>query len=82
MKKLELAERTGLKREPELGWVQKLEEGSLALKKKVTISCKHFIVFIANPGESEDNIPGSSRTFCIWLRAAFFSISRSFTVIV
>lgn len=25
---------------------------------------------------------GSSRTFCIWLRAAFFSISRSFTVIV
>lgn len=25
---------------------------------------------------------GSSRTFCILLRAAFFSISRSFTVIV
>lgn len=34
MKKLELAERTGLKREPELGWVQKLEEGSLALEEK------------------------------------------------
>lgn len=30
MKRLVLAERTGLKREPELGWVQKQEEGSLA----------------------------------------------------
>lgn len=84
MKKLELAERTELKREPELGWVQKLEEGFLALEEKdiTKNQLQAFHCFIANPDETEENIPGSSRTFCIWLRAAFFSISRSFTVIV
>ncbi len=33
IKKLELAERTERKREPEMGWVQKPEEGFLALEE-------------------------------------------------
>lgn len=77
------------------GWENRVKEGAGAgvgsdagggisgSRKNKDVAVFHFNAsIIATSNKNEKNLPGSSRTFCIWLSAAFFSISRSFTVIV